>query len=116
MVVVAVNKIIPTAGDIIAAFAAHVEKTDQGEELRDDIDRADMALAHLCQLHDNFCDKIERFGPEIPSKYLNGHEFSVRNRCLGDGRDPDNCGRWFVKVSALRLLHDVVLATDIDFE
>jgi hypothetical protein len=116
MVAVAVNKIIPTAGSIIAAFAAHGEKTDQVEELRDDIDRADTALAHLCQLHDDFHDKIERFGPEIPSKYLNGHEFSIRNRCFGDGRDPDNCGRWFVKVSALRLLYNVVLATDIDVE
>jgi hypothetical protein len=95
-----VNKIIPAAEDLIAAFSAHVENTGQ-IELRNDIERADAALAYLCKLHDDFHDKIERFGPKKPAKFLDGHELWIRNRCFGDGQDPNHCGRWFVKVMHL---------------
>jgi hypothetical protein len=112
---ISVNNIIPTAENVIAAFSANVVNTGQ-IELQTDVTRANTTLASLCKLHDDFHYKIERFGPEKPPKFLDGHEFSIRNRCFGDGRDPNHCGRWFVKVSVLGLFYNIVLAADIDVE
>jgi len=110
MVKVKVNQIIPTATAIINAFAAHVEKSSDTEP-RGVIEQADTLLASLFELRDNFHNKINTFGPKEPHKFLGGHEWSIRQRCFGDGYDSNNCGRWFLKVSTL---YNITLMAEIN--
>jgi hypothetical protein len=106
MVNVNVNNFIATAEKTISAFSANSDKDD--EELECCLVVVQGYLAYLHELHKDFHNKIEQFGPEIPAKYLDGHELTIRNRCFGDGRDPNNCGRWFVKVSILALFQQAI--------
>jgi hypothetical protein len=111
MVKITVNQIIPAAK---AAIDAYAEKArDNSPELRHNLEQAHRLVATLHQRHDDFHRKIERFGPEKPNKFAGGHEWNIRQRCFGDGLDPHNCGRWFVKVSAS---HNIALAAEIDLE
>jgi hypothetical protein len=102
MVNVTVNSIIVTAENAISTFSASSD--NDNKELGSCLARARGHLAYLRELHNDFHNKIEQFGPKIPAKHLDGHELTIRNRCFGDGRDPKDCGRWFVKVSTLALL------------
>jgi len=108
---VRVNEIIPTARKLIHAFSERVDDTQT--ELRDNVVRADAALVRIYELHEDFHDKIARFGPEEPAKNLGGHNWLIRQRSFGDGNNPNNCSRWFLKVSPL---YKTTLAADIDLE
>jgi hypothetical protein len=98
------NQIIPTATSIINKFAAQADESGD-TELRGVVEQADMLLATLFQLRHEFQEKINTFGPEEPQKFLGGHEWTIRRRCFGDGNDPNDCGRWFLKVSPFYILH-----------
>jgi hypothetical protein len=104
LIMVNVNSMIVAAEKAINAFSA---KSDKGTKEESSLVRAQGHLTYLHELLDEFHKKIEQFGPKIPDKYLDGHELAIRNRCFGDGRDPNDCGRWFVKVSTPALLHVV---------
>jgi hypothetical protein len=100
MATLSVKKIVENAVKIVVDFTTSVANAGQEELLAGEVEHADSALGRIYQLQDDFHKKIERFGAKMPPQYLDGHDFSVRNRCLGDGRDPKDCGRWFVKVGA----------------
>ena len=97
MVALTVKQINDTALKIIVDFANSVERERQEELLGGVVEQADMALAQLRHLSYEFDKKIGRFGADEPPQDLDGHDFSIRVRCLGDGRDPNDCGRWFVR-------------------
>jgi hypothetical protein len=101
-----VNNMIAAADKAINAFSANFVKGDK--ELESALVRAQAHLVHLRELHNDFRNKIEQLGPKIPARYFEGHELTVRNRCFGDGRDPNDCGRWFVMVSTLALLQQAI--------
>jgi hypothetical protein len=113
MVALSVNQIVATAVKIVNEFTNCMVEARQEELLAGEVEEADLALAHIYELQDDFRKKIDRLGAERPQKYFDGHEFSIRNQCLGDGHDPNDCSRWFVKVGAF---FDTILATDIDLE
>jgi hypothetical protein len=106
LIMVNVNSIIVAAEKTINTFSAKSDKSNK--VLQSGIVRAEGHLAYLRELLSDFHDKIEEFGPEKPAKYLDGHEFTIRNRCFGDGRDPNDCGRWYVKVSTLVLSQQAI--------
>ena len=97
---------IPAADKTIIAFSAHLVKGDK--ELESHLVRAQGHRAYLFELHKEFHAKITQFGPKIPGKYVDGHELTIRIRCLGDGRDVNDCGRWFVKVNTFALLQQII--------
>lgn len=108
MVKIPVNKIADAAKVSIDVYA---EKARDNPELQDNLERAHHLLENLNQKHRDFHKKIDTFGPNKPLKFLDGHEWNIRQRCFGDGSDPNNCSRWFIKVSAFRT---IALAGEID--
>jgi hypothetical protein len=106
-----INEIIPSARHLINSFIENLDPTLT--HLPDNVVQADAFLARLHALHEEFHGKVERFGPPAPHKFLGGHEWSIQQRCFGDGVNPENCGRWFIKVSAL---HYITLSAGIDLE
>jgi len=105
LTMVNVNSMIAAANKTINAFSAHLVKGDK--ELESNLVRAQGHLAYLRDLLKDFHDKIVQFGPKIPARYFDGHELTIRVRCLGDGRDVNDCGRWFVKVNTHALLQAI---------
>jgi hypothetical protein len=106
-----INEIIPRARHLINSFIENLDPTPT--YLPDNVVLADAALTRLQVLFENFHNKIETFGPPPPRIFLGGHLWLIQLRCFGDGVNPKNCGRWFIKVSAL---HCITLAADIDLE
>src|SRR5262245_36508113 len=106
LTMVKVNSMIAAANKTIDAFSAHLVKDDK--ELEANLVRAQGHLTYLRELHEDFHAKIKQFGPKIPAKYFDDHELAIRVRCLGDGSDVNDCGRWFVKVNTFSLLHQAI--------
>lgn len=108
---IGINQILPIAGHLINSFIENLDPTLT--HLPDNVVQADAVFARLNALYEDFHGKVERFGPPAPHKFLGGHEWSIQQRCFGDGANARNCGRWFTKVS---VLHCIALAADIDLE
>jgi len=105
---ISVNEIIPSARSLINSFIENMD--DTMTMLPDHVREAGTALDRLGVLFEDFHKKIEKFGALRPPIYWDGHLWVIQLRCFGDG-DPNNCGRWFMKVS---VLYCVTLAADID--
>ena len=66
LIMVNVNSMIPAADKAINAFSANFVEGDK--ELESNLVWAQAYLAYLHELHNDFHDKIERFGPKIPAE------------------------------------------------
>jgi hypothetical protein len=108
---ISVVEIIPRARHLVNSFIDNLDSNIT--VLPDNVVEAVVALTRLGELYKDFHDKIERFGAPPPPLLSHGHLWLVQMRCLGDGHNPKNCGRWFMKVS---VLYRVALAADIDLE
>jgi hypothetical protein len=95
-----VNEIIPSACHLIHSFIDNLN-LDPQDFLPDNVVMAEAALIRISVLYEKFHDEIERFGPPPPRIFLNGHLWLIQVRCFGDAVNPNNCGRWFIKVSVL---------------
>ena len=80
------------------AFSALEQAQTVEKDLEDTLLTARSLLDDLCLLNKQFRDGIAAYGPPKPSKEQNGHKYHVIQRCVGDGENLQNCGRWFVKV------------------
>jgi hypothetical protein len=96
-----INSLLPRAEANVQALSARLGPSERRSNKDIDLEMAEIHLIWLDALHKEFHTKIAQHGPKKPNEFLDGHRLSIRNRCLGDGRDPKDCGRWFVKASAL---------------
>jgi hypothetical protein len=107
-----VNEIVPSARHLINSFISNLDPTF--DHLPDNVMEANAALARLEILFEDFHNKIEKYGaPPTGRIFVDGHLWLIQLRCFGDGVNPKNCGRWFIKVS---VLYCVTLAADVDLE
>jgi hypothetical protein len=85
------------------AFSALEQAQTVEKDLEDTLLTARSLLDDLFLLNSQFRDRIAEYGPPKPSKEQNGHMYSVIERCVGDGANLQNCGRWFVKVGMMTM-------------
>ena len=92
-----VNELIPACERTISTFEAKIGHDNDAIQ-REILSMARSILGALAEAHTDFHVKVETSGPPKLAKYDDGHEYTVQQRCYGDGRDVANCGRLFVKV------------------
>ena len=83
----AVNQLIPASEDAIHTFEAKLDR--DGNVLRkENLPLAYSLLEELIAIHEEFHVKVEAFGPKKLLKFEDDHEYTVQQRCYGDGADP----------------------------
>jgi len=76
--------------------------------LKETLPVARLLLQELIRVHEEFHVKVEESGPPKLPKYDDGHKYTMQQRCYGDGHDPADCGRLFIKVR-MGFVHSIYL-------
>src|SRR5215471_15819633 len=80
-----VNDLIPACETAIRAFEMKL-KCEGNSLLKETLPVAHSLLQELIRVHEEFHVKVEEYGPPKLPKYDDGHEYTVQQRCYGDGR------------------------------
>ena len=92
-----VNDLIPACEKAISSCEAKIKRVGDFV-MKETLPLAHSLLEELIRMHEEFHQKVDAFGPRKLYKWEDGHEYTVQQRCYGDGVDPANCSRLFVKV------------------